>query len=84
MKKLNFLEKLSKEELKKIKASSGEGVGSSGSTGGTRTSGSGGTNNPGNGTNDNCGFEPECFSQQWYVWYNCKVTTHGTQPYTQC
>lgn len=77
MKKLNFLEKLSKNELKQIKA--GEG--------GTRSSG--GSNNSGAGGNDDClacGLEPDtCYSSAWYNWHSCMVTCkNGALPFTQC
>lgn len=76
MKKLNFLEKLGKNELKQIKA--GEG--------GTRTSG-GSNNDPVPGGDDcRCGTQPEvCFSTAWYTWYNCMIACkNGALPYTQC
>ncbi len=77
MKKLNFLEKLGKNELKQIKA--GEG--------GTRNGGSNNDPTPGGGNCDTeCGIEPGvCFSTAWYTWHTCMVNCHdGALPLTQC
>ncbi len=80
MKKIQNFKKLTKEELKLI-----NGSGRKAGDPPPPCTNCGGTSNPGTGGNDTCGAEPgNCFSAEWYIWYNCKVATHGTQPYTQC
>lgn len=74
MKKLNFLEKLSKNELKQIKA--GEG--------GTRNGGSSNNGNVGI-DRDRCGAEPTaCLSAEWLLWQACFLDLYGYLPFTPC
>lgn len=74
MKKLNFLEKLTKSEQKNITAGTGR---------------NGGSNNNGNVGQDKCtacGPEPACFTAEWNSWYTCITTNcvQGDMPFVGC